>query len=69
MNLILIKKYPNLSLKLIIISLILNKRIYIYIKEANENILIFKSKECSILSLLKDEKVIQLLILYVKIGS
>lgn len=67
MNLILIKKYPNLSLKLIIISLILHKRIYI--KEANENILIFKSKECSILSLLKDEKVILLLILYVKIGS
>lgn len=63
MNLILIKKYPNLSLKLIIISLIAQQK-DIYIKEENENLLIFNSKECSILSLLKGEKVIQLLILF-----
>ena len=63
MNLILIKKYPNLSLKLIIISLIAQQK-DIYIKEENENLLIFNSKECSILILLKGEKVIQLLILF-----
>ena len=54
MNLILIK---------IIISLIAQQK-DIYIKEENENLLIFNSKECSILSLLKGEKVIQLLILF-----
>ena len=45
------------------ISLIAQQK-NIYIKEENENILIFKFKECSIFSLLKDEKAIQLLFLF-----
>ena len=46
-----------------IISLIAQQK-NIYIKEENENLLIINSIECSILSLLKGEKVIQLLILF-----
>ena len=58
-----VKENNEFNINKKIISLIAQQK-DIYIKEENENLLIINSIECSILSLLKGEKVIQLLILF-----